>query len=249
MKHVVSISGGASSAICADRVIKKYGKENVILWFADTAWEDKDLYRFLDDLENHWRKRITTYKDGRNPLEVGEDDNFILNSRVRTCSRLLKQRPFRKFIKRLKKPVTIYLGLDWSEEHRMEAPKKNYENMNDVKVDFPLIWKPLPKQKYSEIIQEWGIKIPRLYEMGFPHNNCGGRCVAQGQKEWKRLQLYFPERFKEVEDWEEKMRNKLGKTKDRSILKNTTLKELAKKGENQMPMFTAEDSYSCFCDY
>ena len=27
------------------------------------------------------------------------------------------------------------------------------------------------------------------------------------------------------------------------------LKELAKKGENQMPMFTAEDSYSCFCDY
>ena len=47
MKHVFSISGGASSAICADRVIKKYGKENVILWFADTAWEDKDLYRFL----------------------------------------------------------------------------------------------------------------------------------------------------------------------------------------------------------
>jgi len=98
-------------------------------------------------------------------------------------------------------------------------------------------------------LSEWGIKIPRLYEMGFPHNNCGGRCVAQGKKEWKRLQLYFPERFKEVENWEEKMRNKLGKTKDKSILKNTTLKELAKVGADQMPMFTAEDSYSCFCDY
>ena len=47
MKHIVSLSGGSASAVAADRVLKEYGSENVTLWFADTLWEDDDLYRFL----------------------------------------------------------------------------------------------------------------------------------------------------------------------------------------------------------
>jgi hypothetical protein len=88
--------------------------------------------------------------------------------------------------------------------------------------------------------------------MGFPHNNCGGRCIAQGKSGWKLLQDRFPERFKEVAEWEDKMRKKhpekLGKM---TILKGTTLKELAKVGQDQMSMFdgVAEDSYGCFCEY
>ena len=58
MKHIVSLSGGTASAIAGDRVINRYGKENVILWFADTSWEDEDLYRFLEDLDTFasWRR-------------------------------------------------------------------------------------------------------------------------------------------------------------------------------------------------
>ena len=36
MKHIVSISGGSASAVAAERVIERYGSENVTLWFADT---------------------------------------------------------------------------------------------------------------------------------------------------------------------------------------------------------------------
>ena len=78
MKHVVSLSGGTASAVAGDLVIKKYGKENVTLWFADTQWEDEDLYRFLEDLKIRWDMDIVTYKDGRTPLQVGEDNKFIL---------------------------------------------------------------------------------------------------------------------------------------------------------------------------
>ena len=251
MKHIVSLSGGTASAVTADLVLKKYGRDNVILCFMDTAWEDKDLYRFLDDLESYWEKEIVKLKEGRTPLQVGKDRKFILNSRIRTCSFVLKQQPFKKFIKELDKPLTVHLGLDWSEEHRMAAPKKNYEQMEGVSVDYPLIWKPIITKKYSEVVESWGIEIPRLYKLGFPHNNCGGRCVAQGKKEWRRLKNIFPERFEEVADWEQMMKETLPTAKDKSILKNITLKELAKENKDQMDMFegVAEDSFGCFCDY
>ena len=45
------------------------------------------------------------------------------------------------------------------------------------------------------------------------------------------------------------MRKTLPTAKDKSILKDMTLKELAKVGEDQMSMFTAEDSFGCFCEY
>tara|TARA_R110000824_G_scaffold82277_6_gene206293 strand:- start:505 stop:657 length:153 start_codon:yes stop_codon:yes gene_type:complete len=47
MNHIVSLSGGISSAVAANRVIERYDKDKVTLWFADTLWEDQDLYRFL----------------------------------------------------------------------------------------------------------------------------------------------------------------------------------------------------------
>ena len=251
MKHIVSLSGGTASAICADLVMKKYGRDNVTLFFMDTNWEDEDLHRFLNDLESYWEKEIVKVKDGRTPLQVGEDVKFILNSRVRQCSFQLKIKPFTNMIKKHEKPVTVHLGLDWSEEHRMAAPKRQYEEIEGVSVAYPLIWKPLIKKKYSEVGESWGIEIPRLYKLGFPHNNCGGRCVAQGKKEWRRLKNIFPERFEEVADWEQMMRETLPTAKDKSILKNITLKELAKENKDQMDMFEgmAEDSFGCFCAY
>ena len=90
MKHIVSISGGSASAVAADRVIKRYGSENVTLWFADTLWEDEDLYRFLDDLESRWEKKIVRFTDGRTPLQVAEDRKLIPNSWAAPCSHLLK---------------------------------------------------------------------------------------------------------------------------------------------------------------
>ncbi len=80
MKHIVSLSGGSASAVAADRVIERYGSDDVTLWFADTLWEDEGLYRFLQDLEARWGKEIVRYTDGRNPLEVCEDKVIIPNS-------------------------------------------------------------------------------------------------------------------------------------------------------------------------
>ena len=259
MKHIVSISGGSASAVAADRVIKRYGSENVTLWFADTLWEDEDLYRFLDDLESRWEKKIVRFTDGRTPLQVAEDRKLIPNSWAAPCSHLLKQVPFKDFLETQEKPVTVHLGLDWSEEHRHAKPKEIYEQIEGVSVDFPLMWDPIPYMSYYKTLTEWGIKPPRLFELGFPHNNCGGRCVRQGMKEWLRLKEFMPERFNEVRDWEQEQRDKGGARANRSILKDrrggeTKPMTLATLEENntdsQVYMFVNEgDQYGCFCEY
>jgi hypothetical protein len=258
MKHIVSLSGGTASAVAADRVLKRYGEENTTLWFADTSWEDEDLYRFLEDLESHWGLTIVRYTDGRTPLEVAEKQNIIPNQKIAPCSQVLKTRPFKAYIKDLPKPLTVHLGLDFTEMHRAERPKLEYEKLPGVTVDLPLLWEPVAKPPHRKVTESWGIETPRLYKLGFPHNNCGGRCVRQGIKEWLRLKHTFPDRFTEVADWEQEQRAKGGARADYAIARDQSrgratalpLYDIpAVKGE-QLPLGTSnEDVFSCFCSY
>jgi hypothetical protein len=259
VKHIVSLSGGTASAVSANRVIERYGSENATLWFADTLWEDEDLYRFLDDLESFWEKKIERFTDGRNPLQVAEDASIIPNQRRAPCSLQLKVFPFRRYLLTQPRPVTVHIGFDATEEHRMARPKKEYEAIEGVTVDFPLLWKPtLFMQSPHEIVASWGIKVPRMYEEGFSHNNCGGRCVKQGHKDWRRLLQWKPERFTEVRDWEEVQRAKGGARANYAILRDQSNNEVqlplipslekTHEADPQLGMFSGEDAFGCFCE-
>jgi 3'-phosphoadenosine 5'-phosphosulfate sulfotransferase (PAPS reductase)/FAD synthetase len=256
MRYVVSLSGGLSSAVAADRTIARYGRENVDLWFANTNWEDEDLHRFLDDLERRWGGAIVVHANaGKNPLTVAEDERIIPNQKLAVCSRVLKQIPFRNYLRSIPRPVTVVIGLDWTELHRHDGPRRAWEAEGAI-VTFPLMDPPLTGD-YAAIVHAWGIAIPRMYELGFPHNNCGGRCVRQGQKEWLRLRDTFPERFAEVRDWEARQQ-KIGDARanyallrDRTggTLKPLSLAELERRNlPSEAPPETIGDRFGCFCE-
>ena len=167
--------------------------------------------------------------------------------------------PFRKFLESHDKPLTVHLGLDFTEQHRHGKPKEIYEGIEGVSVDFPLMWKPYAYMGYQKVVEEWGIKPPRLYSYGFPHNNCGGRCVRQGASEWIRLLKHFPERFKEVRDWEKSYQTPGTPRENRTILKQSvdgkseplSLIDLENQNKTtQIDMFTYQgDEFGCFCEY
>jgi hypothetical protein len=257
MHYVISLSGGAASAVAGDRAIERYGIENTTFWFSDTNWEDEDLYRLLDDLERRWGKKIVRYCDGRTPLQVASDRQLIPNQKIAPCSFELKIKPFTKYLAALPKPVTVLLGLDWREQHRMAAPKRNYEAIEGVSVDYPLMWQPYEYRPYQEVLKSWGIAIPRLYLMGAPHNNCGLRCVKQGVREWQRLRLNFPERFAEVRDWEQAQRAKGGARATYAIardarggeVKPLTLAEIEQRQEPRDDTPSQDDMFGCMCAY
>jgi hypothetical protein len=256
MKYVLSLSGGAASAVAADRAIARYGRENVLLWMANTSFEDADLWRFVEDCMQRWTGILFTGCDGRTPLEIAEWKQIIPSSHIAPCSYALKIKPFRDWLAQQEKPLTVLLELGWNEQQRMAAPRKHYEAIEGVSVDYPLMWQPLEFRPYQEVVQAWGIEPPRMYAMGFSHNNCGGRCVKQGIREWQRLAVHFPERFAEMRDWEQAQRAKGGARANYAMLtdrrggikKPLTLLELEQRElptDDDQP--SQDDTFSCMC--
>lgn len=254
MKHIVFYSGGIGSWATAKRVIEKQGKENVILLFTDTKIEDEDLYRFIDETVKEMGVEYVYLADGRTPWEVFKDVRFLGNSRIAQCSHLLKQKPANDWIKTNFKPeeCTLYLGIDWTEEHRTKAPTKNYD---PYKVEFPMCEEPfVTKDEMIAELESLGIEQPRLYKMGFAHNNCGGGCVRAGQGHFVNLLKQLPFLYQEWEENEQGMRDFLDK--DVSILRRTrkgvrsnlTLKQLREEIESkQTEQVDFNDIGGCGC--
>lgn len=257
-----------ASAIAADRTIERYGRPKVLLNIADTCFEDEDSYRFVRECMRRWAGKLYIHRDGRTPLDVFEQKQLIPNSAIAPCTYELKIKPFERWLWTLPKPTTIVSGLGWAEPHRIERivhyhrhngkprpPQGFARRIPGVYEDFPLLWKPIDFRPAAEIIRSWGIEPPRAYADGFPHNNCGGRCVKQGISEWQRLRVARPGRFAEMRDWELEQRAKGGARATAAILRERkgrvstplTLIELEQRDPPQAAMAFDEDFTACFC--
>lgn len=210
-KHVVMFSGGVGSWAAGKRVAEKYGTGNLVLLFADTNTEDEDLYRFLKDAhENIGGRLVILDNDGKSIWDVMKEQRFLANSRIDPCSKFLKRVPMRKWIETHCNPhnTVCHLGIDWSEEHRLFKAQKYWEPW---KVEAPMCDEPyLTKDEVFAWLESEGIRRPRLYDMGFAHNNCGGGCVKAGQGQFKQLLEHRPEVFAEWERGEREMQELVG---------------------------------------
>lgn len=74
----------------------------------------------------------------------------------------------------------LALGIDWTESHRTENISKNWEKYG-YKVEYPLVEDlSYDKNLVFDYLNTHDINIPKLYKLGFSHNNCGGRCFKAG---------------------------------------------------------------------
>jgi 3'-phosphoadenosine 5'-phosphosulfate sulfotransferase (PAPS reductase)/FAD synthetase len=222
IEHVVQYSGGACSFWAAKRVIERYGPDKVVLLFADTKMEDEDLYRFLDDTSKHLGVPITKIADGRTPWEVFFDERYLGNTRVDPCSKILKRELLDAWVAKHAPDAIRYYGLDWTETDRLDRLRNRMEEKGTPreKIQAPMAeWEPLVDKPdmLAELIKI-GIKLPRLYELGFVHNNCGGMCIKSGQAQFRLLLETMPERYAYHEAKEQELRRFLGK--DVSILRD-----------------------------
>lgn len=253
LTHIVFYSGGLGSWMTAKRVIEKYGKENVVLLFTDTLSEDKDLYRFLDDTEKYFDLKITRIADGRDIWQVFKDARFLGNSRIAPCTGQLKQKLSRKWIKAHFQPdeCILYLGIDWTEIHRTEAPRKHWD---PYQVEYPMCEEPyLDKEDVRNELKRAGIELPYLYKIGMSHNNCNGMCVKGGQGHWVQLLKASPERYSEAEKHEKEMQEFLQrevtilKRTKNGIQENFSLEQLRKEYESEPEQLDLFDIGGCGC--
>jgi hypothetical protein len=225
--HVVQFSGGVGSWYTAVRVTERMvAGDELLLLFADTKTEDEDLYRFLEEavadiierLPEGCTGRLVTLADGRDVWQVFNDERYIGNSRIDPCSKLLKRNLIRDWMDANLDPATavVYLGIDWTEAHRFERAQPRWAPWT---LAAPLCEPPyVDKHEMMQILSESGIEAPRLYAMGFPHNNCGGFCVKAGMGQFKILLEQLPERYAYHEGKEAEFRERTGK--DVTILRD-----------------------------
>jgi len=261
MKYVVMFSGGIGSWASARRLVDEHGPENVVCLFSDVkgdnpdpnVGEDEDTYRFIDDAIEDLGCEYVRVADGRDIWQVFKDKRFLGNSRLANCSHTLKQAPAKKWLKENTTPEThtIAIGIDWTETHRLASIEKAYDPYTVV---FPMCEKPyMSKNQMIDWSEKRNVKPPRLYALGFSHNNCGGGCVRAGQGQFRRLLEVMPERYDVWANKEQEVREFLDK--DVSILKEQvkgeskrlTLIDLRERSKDSVDMLDL-GGCGCFVD-
>lgn len=277
-KHIVSFSGGMGSFAEAKSCVDKYGTDNVLLLFADTLMEDVDLYRFMDEVVEFLGCEIVKLCYGQTPWELFRSERFVGNTRIDLCSRILKRDLLNKWLdtnygKVIDKqvyrsdgtpsmyasgePLTTkervldaeaHLGIDFSEHHRLTRVNERMK---------PWVYRSTLVEEgrivNKDFSETFGIERPRLYTLGFSHNNCGGFCVKAGLGHFKNLWEKLPERYLMHEETELKLMEEVG-TKPflrkrtggtiRYISMRDYRKEYLEKGEAEADTF---DIGGCAC--
>lgn len=227
---IVNVSGGLTSYEALRRTIAAVGRERTVPLFADTkgdsteehSGEDEDTYRFNSDVSELLGIPIIRVADGRDIWQVFKDRRYI-NMRVgagqlAACSQELKRKAIDRWIEQhysADQIVRVY-GMDWSEAARMDRLRAE---LAPADVWFPLAEPPyVDKCHIAAELEAQGVAPPRLYALGFEHNNCGGGCVKAGQAHFARLFRTMPDRYLYWERKEQEVADYLGK--DVSILKD-----------------------------
>lgn len=198
----MNLSGGAASAAAWLRLLKRH--PDALAVFADTNSEDPDLYRFLADVDRHTNRpchRLTN--QGQTTWDVFHRQQMIKNRNACFAASHLKQIPLDNFARSLTPDptaITIYTGLSPDEDDRIARLTRRLSPRHH---DTPLSWPPLAgKCTIARELDAAGLKPPALYDLGYPHNNCGGCCVLAGIANWTRTLAAFPDRYAHAEKQE-----------------------------------------------
>jgi hypothetical protein len=211
MKHVVNFSGGLCSFWAAWRVKERFGTDNMVLLFADTLIEDAGLYRFNEQASSILGVPITRISIELTPWELFRREGLIGNNRFPICSVMLKREPLNEWHRRYllsvheegqqtffgehRSSAVIYVGFDWSEGHRVADLRRE---LPEWRIEAPMTEAPIwDKCRMEREARALGLEISQLYTLGFPHDNCGGRCVRAGISQWVHLYRVLPSRFVE----------------------------------------------------
>lgn len=268
MKQMVRInnfSGGLCSFWAAWRDVQEVGPENVVLLFADTLVESKELYDFLNEASALLKVPVTRVSRELTPWQLFRQERMIGNNKFPICSVKLKREVLDAWTQAhyelntqqenmLLPKASLSLGFDWTETHRLEAMRQEHPTwLIRAPMQEGEIW---DKCRMEREATKLGLKIAEAYRQGFPHNNCGKRCVRAGITHWVHLYAVDRPAFEswEAEEWDcKEYLEKLGieplsMLKDRRGGKvgNLYLKELRQRieaGES----FDAYDWGGCGC--
>ncbi len=172
-KYVVSYGGGVNSTAMIVHIIKHNLPLDYVV-FSDTGDEMPETYEYLKTMNKYLKRRNIPLKivKVRNKTSLSERciKRKVIPSQIwRWCTRDMKVRPIHAFYRKLHSHIYQYMGIDYSEVHRMKPASVNY-----VTNLYPLIDNKIDRNECVDLIKHAKLQIPVKSGCYFcPFNNTG----------------------------------------------------------------------------
>lgn len=239
----VWFSCGAASAVAAHETLRRYGDTHEVRVVNNpVAEEDEDNLRFAKDVSDWLGVEIESALNSEFPdasaVEVWERRAFMSGPLGAPCTVKLKKEARQQW-EAANRPDYHVLGFTADEKTRHDRfVLTERENVLPV-----LIEAGITKGDCFRILKEAGIKLPRIYEMGYPNANCIGCVKATSPTYWNHVREKHPEQFKQRAEQSRRLGAKLVRYKGERIF----LDELPPDAKGR-PMKTMQVECGIFCE-
>lgn len=217
---VAWFSCGVTSAVMCKKLVQENDVEFEIV-YEDTGSEHESNKSFLSDCSSWIGREIKTIRSPffKDHWDVIERIRYVNGPSGAACTRKLKRevRTQYEYASEIAgdKVTGHFYGFDSGEAKRA----KSFIERNPGSY-FPLLRLGISKEECFSIITDAGIELPKMYQLGYGHNNCIG-CVKGGKGYWNKIRIDFPEAFEKMLGLEESI--------GRSCIKGCFLKDLKPK--------------------
>ena len=191
-RHILSLSGGKDSTALALYMRDRVPEMEYV--FCDTKKELPETYEYLDKIEAYLGKPIVRLCDERgfdHWLDVY--GGFLPSSQMRWCTRMLKIRPFEKYV--ADDEVLMYVGIRADEDRKAYVSTK--PNITPV---YPFKDDGIKRDDVFRILEESEVGLPKYY--GWRTRSGCYFCFFQRKSEWVGLRENHPDLYKLAADYE-----------------------------------------------
>ena len=148
--------------------------------FCDTGEELQETYEYLFKIEAHLDREIVRLNPDRPFKHYLELYRGVLpDPRTRWCTRMLKIRPFERYVG--EDPVRLYVGIRADESHR----KGYISTKRNITSCFPFVDEGIRREDVMDILQNSGLGLPDYYRWR-SRSGCYF-CFFQQRREWVGL--------------------------------------------------------------
>lgn len=190
----VWFSCGAASAAALKLTLERFPHEHVRAINQPIAEEHTDNQRFADDVAEWCGIEIERFTSSKYPsgsaVAVWDYRKAMVFPHGAPCTVHLKKEARQEW-EALHKPDQHVLGFTVDEQARHDRFVVT-ERSNIIPV---LIDAAMTKADCGDMIRAAGIKLPAIYDHGFPNANCLGCVKATSPTYWNHVRVEFPDVF------------------------------------------------------
>ena len=230
VKVLIFYSGGKDSQASLIWAVKKYGVENCEAVFCDTGWENPVTYQHIEETTKQLGVKLVTVKSKKYDgfVDLAVKKKRFPSTNARFCTEELKSIPAIDYVLSLTESIIVIEGIRKNESFsrsKMEPTcmyfhgyfqpnaKGNVQSYHKKEV---IEWckkydasKFLPvfdwtAEQVIKYITDNGQQPNWLYYQGFSRVGCFP-CIMSRHGEVKRIMDFYPERVKEIAEYEKQI--------------------------------------------